>query len=46
MKSVFLILAGICLCHATFHKKADEVIDHSHNKGFLQENENDQVSSN
>ena len=39
MKSLFIALAAIGLCQATFHKKANEPLDHSHNKGFLQDDE-------
>jgi len=39
MKSLFLTLATLGLCQATFHKKANEPLDHSHTKGFLQDDE-------
>ena len=39
MKSLFLTLAAIGLAQATYHKKANEPIDHSHKRGFLQDDE-------
>ena len=42
MKRLFVALATIGLCHSTFHKKANEPLDHSHTRGFLQEKEEQQ----